>query len=46
MAGLAAAIGAEAIKTGSVARGECIQKYIKLLQICEYRVENDLPAPE
>ena len=42
IADLAVAIGAQAIKTGSTARGERIQKYTRLLQIYEYLKENDM----
>lgn len=42
IADLAVAIGAQAIKTGSTARGERIQKYTRLLQIYEYLKERDL----
>ena len=42
IADLAVAIGAQAIKTGSCARGERIQKYTRLLQIYEYLKERDL----
>jgi enolase len=44
IADLAVAIGAQAIKTGSTARGERIQKYTRLLQIYEYLKERDLLA--
>jgi enolase len=39
---LAVAIGAQAIKTGSTARGERIQKYTRLLQIYEFLKENNM----
>ena len=39
---LAVAIGAQYIKTGSLARGERIQKYTRLLQIYEYLKENEM----
>ena len=39
---LAVAIGAQAIKTGSTARGERIQKYTRLIQIYEYLKEKNL----
>ncbi|OHT07341.1 enolase family protein [Tritrichomonas foetus] len=42
IADLAVAIGAQAIKTGSTARGERIQKYTRLLQIYDYLKENNL----
>lgn len=42
IADLAVAIGAQAIKTGSTARGERIQKYTRLLQIYEYLKEHDM----
>ena len=42
IADLAVAIGAQAIKTGSTARGERIQKYTRLLQIYEYLKERDM----
>jgi enolase len=44
IADLAVAIGAQAIKTGSTARGERIQKYTRLLQIYEYLKERNLLA--
>lgn len=42
IADLAVAIGAQAIKTGSTARGERIQKYTRLVQIYEYLKDNNL----
>lgn len=42
IADLAVAIGAQAIKAGSTARGERIQKYTRLLQIYDYLKENNL----
>ncbi|EAY08533.1 enolase family protein [Trichomonas vaginalis G3] len=42
IADLAVGIGAQAIKTGSCARGERIQKYTRLLQIYEYLQEHNL----
>lgn len=42
IADLAVAIGAQAIKTGSTARGERIQKYTRLLQIYEYLKERNM----
>jgi len=42
IADLAVAIGAQAIKTGSTARGERIQKYTRLVQIYEYLKENNM----
>ena len=42
IADLAVGIGAQAIKTGSTARGERIQKYTRLLQIYEYLKQNDM----
>jgi enolase len=42
IADLAVAIGAQYIKTGSVARGERIQKYTRLLQIYDYLKERNL----
>lgn len=42
IADLAVGIGAQAIKTGSTARGERIQKYTRLLQIYEYLKEHDM----
>ncbi|KAH0785955.1 enolase family protein [Histomonas meleagridis] len=42
IADLAVAIGAQAIKTGSTARGERIEKYTRLLQIYEYLKERDM----
>ena len=44
IADLAVGIGAQAIKTGSCARGERIQKYTRLLQIYEYLKEHDMLA--
>lgn len=41
IADLAVAIGAQAIKAGSTARGERIQKYTRLLQIYDYLKENN-----
>lgn len=42
IADLAVAIGAQAIKAGSTARGERIQKYTRLLQIYDYLKERNL----
>ena len=42
IADLSVAIGAQFIKTGSLARGERIQKYTRLLQIYEYLKENEM----
>ena len=42
IADLSVAIGAQYIKTGSLARGERIQKYTRLLQIYEYLKENEM----
>ena len=42
IADLAVAIGAQAIKTGSTARGERIQKYTRLLQIYDYLREKNM----
>lgn len=42
IADLSVAIGAQYIKTGSLARGERIQKYTRLLQIYEYLKENNM----
>jgi enolase len=46
IADLAVGIGAQAIKTGSTARGERIQKYTRLLQIYEYLKEHDMLEPD
>ncbi|KAK8845711.1 phosphopyruvate hydratase [Tritrichomonas musculus] len=42
IADLSVAIGAQQIKAGAPARGECVQKYTRLLQIYEYLKANNL----
>jgi enolase len=39
---LAVAVGAHSIKAGAAARGECVQKYTRLLQIYEFLRDRDL----
>ena len=45
IAGLSVSIGAQQIKAGAPARGECVQKYTRLLQIYEYLKANNLYEP-
>lgn len=45
IADLSVAFGAQQIKAGAPARGECVQKYTSLLQIYEYLKANNLYEP-